>query len=51
MVKLVGGEDATRKLGDISASNDAESRYMNEISQNITLQAVDEIKSPLLPES
>ena len=48
MVKLVVGEDAARKLDDISVSNDTVSRGINEISLNIKEQVVDEIKkSPL----
>ena len=48
MVRLVVGEDATRKLDDISVSNDTVSRRMNEISLNIKEQVLDEIKkSPL----
>uniref|UniRef100_K7G867 DUF4371 domain-containing protein n=1 Tax=Pelodiscus sinensis TaxID=13735 RepID=K7G867_PELSI len=37
------GEEAARKLNDISISNDT-SRRINEISQNISEQVVDEIK-------
>ena len=48
MVTLVVGEDAARKLDDISVSNDTVSRRINEISLNIKEQVVDEIKkSPL----
>uniref|UniRef100_K7FWQ2 DUF4371 domain-containing protein n=1 Tax=Pelodiscus sinensis TaxID=13735 RepID=K7FWQ2_PELSI len=47
MVQLVLGEEAARKLNDISVSNDTESRWINEISQNISDQVVDEKKSPL----
>ena len=48
MVRLVLGEEAARKLNDISVSNDTISRRINEISQNINEQVVDEIKkSPL----
>ena len=44
MVRLVDGEDAARKLDDISVSNDTVSRRINEISLNIKEQVVDEIK-------
>uniref|UniRef100_K7G174 Uncharacterized protein n=1 Tax=Pelodiscus sinensis TaxID=13735 RepID=K7G174_PELSI len=48
MVRLVLGEEAARKLNNISVSNDTISRWINEISQNISEQVVDEIKkSPL----
>uniref|UniRef100_K7GIF2 DUF4371 domain-containing protein n=1 Tax=Pelodiscus sinensis TaxID=13735 RepID=K7GIF2_PELSI len=48
MVWLVLGKEAARKLNDISLSNDTVSRRINEISQNISEQVVDEIKkSPL----
>ncbi|KAG6926953.1 zinc finger BED-type containing 9, partial [Chelydra serpentina] len=48
MVWLVLGEEAARKRNDISVSNDTISRRINEISQNINGQVVDEIrKSPL----
>uniref|UniRef100_K7FBH7 DUF4371 domain-containing protein n=1 Tax=Pelodiscus sinensis TaxID=13735 RepID=K7FBH7_PELSI len=48
MVQLVLGEEAARKLNGISVSNDTVSRRINEISQNISEQVVDEIKkSPL----
>ncbi|KAG6924068.1 zinc finger BED-type containing 9 [Chelydra serpentina] len=48
MLLLVLGEEAARKLKDISVSNDTISRQINEISQNINEQVVDEIKkSPL----
>uniref|UniRef100_K7FWR0 DUF4371 domain-containing protein n=1 Tax=Pelodiscus sinensis TaxID=13735 RepID=K7FWR0_PELSI len=47
MVQLVLGEEAARKLNDISVSNDTESRWINEISQNISDQVVDEKRSPL----
>ena len=48
MVRLVVGEDAARKLNDISVSNNTVSRRIDEISQNISEQVVDEIKkSPL----
>uniref|UniRef100_K7F5A6 DUF4371 domain-containing protein n=1 Tax=Pelodiscus sinensis TaxID=13735 RepID=K7F5A6_PELSI len=48
MVQLVLGEEAARKLNDISISNDTVSRWINEISLNISEQVVDEIKkSPL----
>uniref|UniRef100_K7G016 DUF4371 domain-containing protein n=1 Tax=Pelodiscus sinensis TaxID=13735 RepID=K7G016_PELSI len=48
MVQLVLGEEAVRKLNDISVSNDTVSRWINEISQNIREQVLDEIKkSPL----
>uniref|UniRef100_K7FQJ5 DUF4371 domain-containing protein n=1 Tax=Pelodiscus sinensis TaxID=13735 RepID=K7FQJ5_PELSI len=48
MVRLVLGEEAARKPNDISVSNDTVSRRINEISQNISKQVVDEIKkSPL----
>ena len=42
MVRLVVGEDAARKLDDISVSNDTVSRRINEISLNIMEQVVDE---------
>uniref|UniRef100_K7FCM9 DUF4371 domain-containing protein n=1 Tax=Pelodiscus sinensis TaxID=13735 RepID=K7FCM9_PELSI len=45
MVRLVPGEEGTRKLNDISVSNDTVSRLTNEISQNINEQVVDEIKN------
>uniref|UniRef100_K7FBY5 DUF4371 domain-containing protein n=1 Tax=Pelodiscus sinensis TaxID=13735 RepID=K7FBY5_PELSI len=46
---LVLGKKAARKLNDISVSNDTVSRRINEVSQNISEQVVDEIKkSPLL---
>ena len=44
MVRLVVGNDAARKLDDISVSNDTVSRRIKEISQNIKEQVVDEIK-------
>ena len=48
MVRLVVGEDAARKLDNISVSNDTVSRRINKISLNIKEQVVDEIKkSPL----
>uniref|UniRef100_K7F2K4 DUF4371 domain-containing protein n=1 Tax=Pelodiscus sinensis TaxID=13735 RepID=K7F2K4_PELSI len=48
VVWLVFGKEAARKLNDISVSNDTVSRGINEISQNISEQVVDEIKkSPL----
>uniref|UniRef100_K7FVA3 DUF4371 domain-containing protein n=1 Tax=Pelodiscus sinensis TaxID=13735 RepID=K7FVA3_PELSI len=48
MVWFVLGKEAVRKLNDISVSNDTVSRQINEISQNISEQVVDEIKkSPL----
>uniref|UniRef100_K7F692 DUF4371 domain-containing protein n=1 Tax=Pelodiscus sinensis TaxID=13735 RepID=K7F692_PELSI len=48
MMRLVLGEEAARKLNDISVSNDTLSRRINELSQNISEQVVDEIKtSPL----
>uniref|UniRef100_K7FT67 Uncharacterized protein n=1 Tax=Pelodiscus sinensis TaxID=13735 RepID=K7FT67_PELSI len=48
MVWLVLGEEAARKLNDISVSINTVSRWINEISQNISEQVVDEIKkSPL----
>ena len=47
MVRLVVGEDAARKLDDISVSNDTVSRRINEISLNIKEQVVDEIKKSL----
>ena len=47
MVRLVVCEDAARKLDNIPVyvSNNAVSRGINEISQNITVQAVNKIKS------
>uniref|UniRef100_K7GAE1 Uncharacterized protein n=1 Tax=Pelodiscus sinensis TaxID=13735 RepID=K7GAE1_PELSI len=48
MVRLVLGEEAARQLNVISVSNDTVSRRINEMSQNISEQVVDEIKkSPL----
>ena len=48
MIRLVVGEDAARKLDEISVPNDTVSRRINEISLNIKEQVVDEIKkSPL----
>ena len=44
MVGLVVGDDAARKLDDISVSNDTMSRHKNEISQNIKEQVADGIK-------
>ena len=44
MVRLVVGDDAARKLHDIPVSIDTVSRRLNEISQNIKEQVVDEIK-------
>uniref|UniRef100_K7FQX6 Uncharacterized protein n=1 Tax=Pelodiscus sinensis TaxID=13735 RepID=K7FQX6_PELSI len=44
MVQLVLGEEAARKLNDISVSNDTVSRQINEISHNISEQVVNEIK-------
>uniref|UniRef100_K7G5P4 DUF4371 domain-containing protein n=1 Tax=Pelodiscus sinensis TaxID=13735 RepID=K7G5P4_PELSI len=47
-IRLVLGKEAARKLNDISVSNNTVSRQVNEISQNISEQVVDEIKkSPL----
>ena len=43
-VGSVVGDDAARKLDDIYVSNDIVSRRINEISQNIKEQVVDEIK-------
>uniref|UniRef100_K7FML1 Uncharacterized protein n=1 Tax=Pelodiscus sinensis TaxID=13735 RepID=K7FML1_PELSI len=48
MAWLVLVEEVARKLNDISVSNDTVLRQINEISQNISEQVVDEIKkSPL----
>lgn len=47
MVRLVVGEDGARKLNDISVSDNNVSRRINEISQNISEQVVDEIKKTL----
>uniref|UniRef100_K7FTI9 DUF4371 domain-containing protein n=1 Tax=Pelodiscus sinensis TaxID=13735 RepID=K7FTI9_PELSI len=48
MVRLVLGEETAKKPNDISVSNDTVSRWINEISQNISEQVVAEIKkSPL----
>ena len=44
MVGLVVGDDAARKLDDISVPNDNVSRRKNEISQNIMKQVVDKLK-------
>ena len=44
MIRLVVGEDAARKLDDISVPNDTVSRHINEISLNIKEQVVNEIK-------
>ena len=44
MVRVVVGDDAARKLDDISVSNDTVSRHIKEISQNIKEQVVDKIK-------
>ena len=44
MIRLVVGDDAARKLDDISVSNDTVSRRIKEISQNIKEQVADEIK-------
>lgn len=47
MARLVG-EDAAQKLNDVSVSNDTVLRRINEISQNISEQVVNEIKkSPM----
>uniref|UniRef100_K7GBQ1 DUF4371 domain-containing protein n=1 Tax=Pelodiscus sinensis TaxID=13735 RepID=K7GBQ1_PELSI len=48
MVQLVLGEEAARKLNDISVSNDTVLRQIKKISQNISEQVVDEIKKSLL---
>ena len=49
MVRLVVGDDAARKLDDLSMSNETVSRLINEISQDIKEQVVDELKiSPSL---
>ncbi|KAG6924497.1 zinc finger BED-type containing 8 [Chelydra serpentina] len=48
MVRLVLGEEAAKKLNDISVSNDTLSKRINEISQNINEQVVDEIKKSSL---
>uniref|UniRef100_K7G9P4 DUF4371 domain-containing protein n=1 Tax=Pelodiscus sinensis TaxID=13735 RepID=K7G9P4_PELSI len=47
MVLPVLGEEAARTLNDRSVSNDTVSRRINERSQNISEQVVDEMKSPL----
>lgn len=47
MVILVG-EDAAQKLNNIFVFNDTVSRWIDDISQNIRKQAVDEIKKYLL---
>uniref|UniRef100_K7FLK2 Uncharacterized protein n=1 Tax=Pelodiscus sinensis TaxID=13735 RepID=K7FLK2_PELSI len=48
MVRLVLGKQAARKLNDTSVSNDTVLRWINEISQDISEQILDEIKkSPL----
>uniref|UniRef100_K7FL77 Uncharacterized protein n=1 Tax=Pelodiscus sinensis TaxID=13735 RepID=K7FL77_PELSI len=48
MVRLVLGEEAARKLNDISVSNNTVLRQINKLSQKISEQVVDEIKkSPL----
>ncbi|KAG6934565.1 zinc finger BED-type containing 8, partial [Chelydra serpentina] len=44
MVRLVFGEEAARKLNDRSVFNNTISKVINEISQNINEQVVDEIK-------
>uniref|UniRef100_K7F603 DUF4371 domain-containing protein n=1 Tax=Pelodiscus sinensis TaxID=13735 RepID=K7F603_PELSI len=48
MVRLVLGEEAARKLNDISVSNEIVLRRINEISRNISEQVVDEIKKSAL---
>ena len=48
MVRLVLGEEAAKKLNDISVSNDTISRRINELSENINELVVDEIKKSRL---
>ena len=47
MVRLVVGDETALKLDDTPLSNDTVSRHLNEISQNIKEQVVDEIKKLL----